>query len=382
LVEAHPSVSSFRENLGDSYREVAIQEQEAGHTQKALETLQKALDILEKLVHTEPENAAYHAALGRAWNALGFIHDETCDNVKAIPAFEKAVKEQENAIARSPDHNEYKVFLCMHLENLAEQYLDIGSGSDALLYCNLALETRRKLNVEHPKYRDYARALADVLSKIGIIQRHTGDSIAALKSFTEARMVLEKFLTTAPDDPEMQGRLGAAFTRDAWIQSDLNQTDDALQSLELAINELRPLSKWPSGAGEGREWLTEAIQERARIFRSLNKNDEADKVDAERLELWKGRPKELAALALTQAGRAALIGYGRLPGPDPDKAKAARNLDLAAANLKLAVEEGFADLPMLRADHDAAILFERTDIQPLLNGLKSRSPSSPSQSPK
>jgi serine/threonine protein kinase len=132
LVEAHPSVSAFRENLGDSYREVAIQEQEAGHSEKALQTLQKSLDILENLVQTHPEQAAYHAALGRAWNALGYIHDETRDNLKAIPEFEKSVKEQENAIARSPDRNEYKAFLCIHLENLAEQYLDLGSSSDAL----------------------------------------------------------------------------------------------------------------------------------------------------------------------------------------------------------------------------------------------------------
>ena len=382
LVDAHPSVSAFRENLGDSYREVAIQEQEAGHTAKALETLKKSLDILEKLVQAEPEQAAYHAALGRAWNALGFIYDETYENRQAIPEFEKAVKEQEIAIARSPDHNEYKAFLCMHLENLAEQYLDLGSSENALRYCNLALETRRKLNVEHPKYRDYARALADLLAKIGTIQRHTGESVAALQSFAEARVVVENFLTTAPDDPEMQGRLGAALTRDAWIQSDLNQTDDALRSLELAINELRPLSKLPSGEGGGREWLTEALQERTRILRSLNKNAEADKVDAERLELWKGRPKELAALALTQAGRAALIGYGKLPGPDPEKAKAARNLDMAAANLTLAIEQGFADPSMLLADRDAAILFERADVRPLIDGLKSRSPSSPSQPPK
>jgi eukaryotic-like serine/threonine-protein kinase len=121
LVEAHPSVNSFRENLGDSYREVAFQEQVAGHTQRALEALQKALDILEKLVHTEPEPAAYHAELGRAWNVLSFIHDETCDNVKAIPAFKNAMKEQKAAIGQSPDQNGYKAFLCMHLENLAEQ---------------------------------------------------------------------------------------------------------------------------------------------------------------------------------------------------------------------------------------------------------------------
>jgi hypothetical protein len=206
--------------------------------------------------------------------------------------------------------------------------------------------------------------LAHALSKIGAIQRHTGDSVAALKSFAEARLVIENFLTTALDDSEMQGRLGAAFVRDAWIQSDLNQTDDALQSLELAINKLRPLLKLPSAPGEGREWLTEALQERARILRSLNKNAEADKVESERVELWKGKPKELAALALTQADRAALIGYGRIPGPE--KAKAARNLDTAAANLKLAIEEGFADLPMFTTDHDAARLFERDDVKSLL----------------
>jgi hypothetical protein len=175
-------------------------------------------------------------------------------------------------------------------------------------------------------------------------------------------------LSTAPDDPEMQGRLGAAFTRDAWIQSDLNQTDDALQSLQLAIDKLRSLSKLPSGEAEGPGWLTEALQERARILRSLNQNAEADKVDAERVDMWKGRPaKELAALALTQASRAALIGYGRIP--DLQKAKAARNLDMAAVNLKLAVDQGFADVPMLRADRDAAILLERDDIKSLLMDL-------------
>ena len=370
LVEAHPSVSSFREDLGDSYREVAIQEHEARRTDRALETLQRALDVLEKLVRSDPDQAAYHAALGKAWNALGFIHDETRDNRKAIPAFEKAVKEQENAIARSPDQNEYKAFLCMHLENLAEQYLDLGSSSDALRYCNLALETRRKLNVEHPKYRDYARALADVLSKIGTIERHRGESVAALKSFAEARTVVEKFLTTAPDDPEMQGRLGAALTRDAWIQSDLNQTDDALRSLELAINKLRPLSKLPSGEGWGREWLTEALQERARILRTMKQNAEAEKADAERMALWKGRPaRELAALALTQAGRAALIAYGKPQGPEKLSSARSRDLDPAATNLKLAIAQGFTDLSMLRSDFDAAILLDRDDIKSLLRDI-------------
>ncbi len=43
------------------------------------------------------------------------------------------------------------------------------------------------------KYRDYAKALADALSKIGTIQRHAGDSTAALKSFAEARRSWKSF---------------------------------------------------------------------------------------------------------------------------------------------------------------------------------------------
>jgi eukaryotic-like serine/threonine-protein kinase len=378
LVDTHRSVSSFRENLGNSYREVAIQEQRAGHNERALSTLQKAIDIFETLVRSEPEQARYHAALGRTWNAVGFIHDKLRENRKAVPAFEKAVKEQENAVAKSPADNENKAFLCELLENLGEQYLDLGAVSDAWDPYNRALEIRRKLNVGHPENRGYAKDLADALSRIGTVQRHVGDSTAALKSFGEAREVVEEFLTRERDDPAMRGRLGAAFVRDAWIQSDLHQTGDALKSLQRAIDELKPLSKLPSGESEGREWLTEALQERARILRTLNQNAEADKVAAERVDLWMGQSaNQLAALALAQASRAALIGYGKVLAPE--KTSPVRNLDLAAENLKLAIAQGFVDLSMLKSERDAAILLERDDIKALINGLESRKPALPSQ---
>ena len=217
-------------------------------------TLQKAFDILEKLVHSEPEQARYHSALGRAWNALGFIHDEMRDNRKAIPAFEKAVKEQENAIDRiTGSTTSTRRFFAFTWKTSAS---NTSTWVPSRMPCVLTIGHSRSAGnsmTTTRKYRAYARDLADALSKIGTIQRHAGDPTAALKSFLEARTVVEKFLTTAPDDPEMQGRLGAAFIRDAWIQSDLNQTDDALQSLQLAIDVLRPLSKLPPGEAEGRD---------------------------------------------------------------------------------------------------------------------------------
>ena len=189
----------FRENLGDELSRGRHPGQEGRPQRRGQRSpCKKALDILEKLVDTEPEQAAYHAALGRAWNALGFIYDETCDNLKAVPAFEKAVKEQENAIAQSPDHNEYKVFLCMYLENLAEQYLDLGSSSlmPWISLYNLALKTRRKLNDEHPKYRGYAESRWPAMAqKSGPSSVMPATRPPLSSRSPSGRIVVEKFLT-------------------------------------------------------------------------------------------------------------------------------------------------------------------------------------------
>jgi eukaryotic-like serine/threonine-protein kinase len=370
LVVAHPSVSSFREDLGNSYREVAIQAQRAGHIEQALITLQKALDVFEELVQSEPEQARYHAALGRTWNALGYIHDEMRHNRMAIHLFEKAVIEQRNAVARSPDNNEYKEFFCDHLENLGEQYLDLGLERNASPYYKEALEIRRKLDSDHPENLTYATDLADALAHIGNLQRHAGDSAGAIKSYAESRKVVEKYLKSAPDELTMRVRLAAAFTRDAWAQADENQTNHALGMLQLAIAVLEPLTRLPSELAGAREWLTEALQARARALRALKRNAEADKADADRAALWKGQPAQrLADLALSQTSRAAVIGYGKTLVTG--KARAARDadLDLAADNLKLAINLGFTDVARLQSKPDSAILMERADIQPLLMDL-------------
>src|SRR5262249_41436844 len=98
---------------------------------------------------------------------------------------------------------------------------------------------------------------------------------------------------------------------------------------------------------------------------------EADRLDAERSALWEDRPPgEIAELALQQATRAVLIGYGKTPIGPP--AQIVRKLDLnqAAANLRLALSRGFKDLARLRAHPDSAALLARADLQPLIKSLE------------
>src|SRR5262249_55093733 len=146
-------------------------------------------------------------------------------NSQAIPAFERALAEDETAVALSPDDIEYKVLRCTPLENLGEQYADLGKADQALHFYTRAIAFREALIAAHPEKRDYLVDLADTLAPFGNVQRPSGDSAGALRSFAKARSVLEGRATTIPADDVLQARLGAALVREAGALADLHQPE-------------------------------------------------------------------------------------------------------------------------------------------------------------
>ncbi len=334
---------------------------------KAFSSLQMAIDILEKLVQSHPDEARLHRSLGRSFNALGFLHDELRHNVQAIPAFERAVKEQERAVALSPDDTEYKVLHSNHLENLGEQYVDLGEVDRGLPYYREAIRIRRQLFTAHPAKRAYLLDLAKALATLGNIQRHAGDSAAARRSFADARSLLERAAAATPGDEVLQVSLAAAFVGEACALADLEEPEQARPLLDRAVKTLSDASVSPSEEARRREWLSEALGELARILRTLKDTAEADRADARRVALWQDRPPgELAALALKETSLAALIGYGKTPVLPAALSVRDLDLDQAAANLELAIARGFRDLQMLRAHPDFQILLSRDDLKLLI----------------
>ena len=205
--QAHPSVTSYQENLAKSYCAVALLQYKAGRDEEAFASLAKSIAILEKLAESEPEQAHYHAALGESWNSQGFVRDELRKNEQAILDFQNAVTEQKAAIIRSPDDNSYKVFLSWCLENLGEQYVNLGQVDAGLPYYLEARDCRRQLHDSHPEKDEYSEILGNGLSVLGAIYRHAGDRDAAHDSLVKARRILEAQAVQGADDPARQVRL-------------------------------------------------------------------------------------------------------------------------------------------------------------------------------
>ena len=294
---------------------------------------------------------------------MGFHYDELRHNVQAIPAFERAVREGERAIAQSPDDSEYKVLYSIFLDNLGEQYIDRGEVDRGLPYYRQEIQIRRQLLTAHPEKLAYRLDLADGLSSFGNIQRHPGDSTAARLSFVEARTLLEGAAAT-PGDQELPVRLGAALIGEASALADLREPEKARSLIDQAVKILSDGSVSTTEEAQRREWQSAALWELARILRFLNKRVEADNVDARRVALWQNRPPgELATLALKQTTLAGLIGYGKTPVSRSALSVRTLDLDQAAANLRLAIARGFRNLRMIQSHPDFWILLPREDLK-------------------
>ena len=76
LMNLHPSVTSYRADLGTVHMKTADTERQLGHATEAMARVNKAMEIFDQLVKTERDNLDYR--FDKAWptNLEGCIHDD------------------------------------------------------------------------------------------------------------------------------------------------------------------------------------------------------------------------------------------------------------------------------------------------------------------
>jgi serine/threonine-protein kinase len=393
LVEAHPSVTEYKAKLGVSRREIAQFQHESHQDDKAFPSIAQSIEVLTALVRAQPDHAGYHSELGLSWNYLGVLNDHSRKQTEALAAFEHAVLEQQLAVKKANvDH--YQAYLANHLANLGEALVDLGQVGDGLRQHGRSLAIFRDLRARHPDTRYYSLEVLRGIIRQGKVERHSGDSAAALQSFAAARTILDRLPTAESEDPALRVLRGAVLDLEANALFDQGRAAEAQDRLQraLALLQLRTSSA-PSGQANAlesqsrhdvlfvlgqeraaalpgyheRRFRSEALADLACIFRGRRLFAEAEKADAERAAVWEGKPlSELVDTALEQLESALLIGLGKTPLSD--RAKAVRELDLAKAadTVRLAIALGLTDLSKVRSHPDARFLLSRKELEPLL----------------
>ncbi len=92
-MDAHPSVTQFQKQLGKNLGEIAVLQHEARQDDKALASIKRSIEILERLVQSQEDQPRYHHDLGRSLNIQGYLHDEARRNGPAIVVFNRAIED-------------------------------------------------------------------------------------------------------------------------------------------------------------------------------------------------------------------------------------------------------------------------------------------------
>jgi serine/threonine-protein kinase len=369
LVDRHPSVNDYRDNLAMSLMEIAILRRDAGRVEPAFAAVNKAIEILEQLVASQPKKPRYRAELGRGLSILAYLRDEARDYSGTLELLKKARLHEEQAVADVPESDRYKVYLAGILPNLGDQYLRLGRVDEGLPCFREAVAVRRRILDHALKDRDRILAVVDQLALLGTVERHAGHPVEAERAYAEAVAVLEP-LAAGANDPAVRLRQAHLVMGEGLTAANQGRQAQALTKLRRALELLTPPGSTASTDPMARRRLTEALWYCSRFLQSSDDREEAGRMEARRKAVWNDRPPvDLADLAMEEAVESATIG----PGPSFDDAAVAAvrrlDLDLAAENLRTAIELGFRDFATLRKKHDSAPLLAHPAVRPLIDDL-------------
>ena len=156
LVDSHPSVTEYKDKLGVSCREIAVVQHEVHQDAKAFQSIERSIDVLKALVRAQPDQAAYHCDLGWSWNFLGIFYDDARQEHRgACRRSSKPWPSSNWPSTRRPMFFDYRVDLANHLDNLGEQFVDLGRVEEGLPFYQRSLGILRDLSAAHPENRSY-----------------------------------------------------------------------------------------------------------------------------------------------------------------------------------------------------------------------------------
>jgi tetratricopeptide (TPR) repeat protein len=117
-----------------------------------------------------------------------------------------------------------------------------GDSAGALISYKRALAILEDVS---PRTDDTRKAMVDVYSKLGSVERNTGATAEGLESYRKAQAVAEELLATSPSRHELQ-RLAGVFTQSSRTLAAMGDLEGSLASTNRALSILNRLNE--SGA--------------------------------------------------------------------------------------------------------------------------------------
>jgi len=189
-----------------------------GHYAKAIESYEKALEIMKKIL------LADDPLLATSYNNIGFLYNSMGKYSKALEYYEKSLEIREKTLPI--DHSS----LATSYNNIGNLYNSMGEYSKALEYYEKSLEIRKKnLPVNHPD-------LATSYNNIGSVYDSMGEYSKALEYHEESLEIRKQILPTDhPDLATSYNNIGNLYYRMGEYSKALEYYENSLEIMKKTL---------------------------------------------------------------------------------------------------------------------------------------------------
>ncbi len=202
LPEDHASFASISDQEAQAF--LAL-----GQTQYAFRRYEKLLEIHEKLVETDPENANHQRTLSITYNKMGDLYSALGEGEKARQAFLKSLEIFERLAASEPDRADYQRDLAASYERMGDVFLAEKEYQKAHGEFVKAYNIRVSVAQKEPARADYLRELVIPLWRLGLFQ--LPESTELLEQALGILVSLKEAGRLNPVDESMIGELQATI---------------------------------------------------------------------------------------------------------------------------------------------------------------------------
>ncbi len=206
-----------------------------GDTKSAMEYLNKALPICQKLAEKYPDNLAYQGIVAASYNLQGAMLAAAGKETEALDAYLAAVAVDQRLVVLDSKNATIRNELAIQLGNAGSAMIRLGNPAGALEQFRQALVIYESLVAADPNDASIRRNAAVGYRNIATALGKTGDRAGALANFPKALQIFAELVAKDPTNADLRRQWALVYLHLSRFQSDDNQLKDAIASASEGV---------------------------------------------------------------------------------------------------------------------------------------------------
>jgi tetratricopeptide (TPR) repeat protein len=242
LVAAKPQSASLRHELALVLNNIALIRQDQGHPDQAIEILHRVLPIESQLAQEHPGALNSRITLAETHALLGRLLMEQPEGLQpAMESYQRAIEILDSMTREHPELADQSNILAMDLSDLGILQQTAGKLDSALQSMNQAREIMERLDRQYPNVLSYQDVLASTQNMLSDLHRRRGEPAEALAFAQKAKALLERLLSQNPADLNLKIYLSKSYNNMGRLLQQAGEPPDALKSFQHAVDLLESL---------------------------------------------------------------------------------------------------------------------------------------------